>query len=188
MTTYCCRRRSRPSPVWTSSHTSQLSRPELATMTLRVPQYDSDPSGALWALQLAWATSSRSGKGEQRSSPGRQATFSARAMPSAIMSWVNRSAIAARGCSDDAADAHRTRSAGQPHGPRARLAANLAAHWPRTARRRDPAPCPGRECGVCHDLCAVLVGRAAVVSAADRPVVPRDLARTIAYAGVNLTP
>src|SRR5215212_11420422 len=95
-------------------------------------------------------------------------------MPSAIMSWVNRSAIAARGCSDDAADAHRTRSAGQPHGPRARLAANLAAHWPRTARRRDPAPCPGRECGVCHDLCAVMVGRAAVVSAADRPVLPRD--------------
>jgi hypothetical protein len=33
-----------------------------------------------------------------------------------------------------------------------------------------------------------LVGRAAVVSAADRPVLPRDLARTIAYAGVNLTP
>src|SRR5215218_2365765 len=99
-------------------------------------------------------------------------------MPSAITSWVNRSAIAARGFSDDAADAHRTRSAGRPHGPLARLAANLAAHlaahWPRTARRRDPAPCPGRECGVCHDLCAVLVVRAAVVSAADRLVLPRD--------------
>jgi hypothetical protein len=49
---------------------------------LRSSQSDTGPSGALWALQPARAMSSGLGKGSQRSSPGRHATFSARAIPS----------------------------------------------------------------------------------------------------------
>ena len=47
----------------------------------------------------------------------------------------------------------------------------LVVAWPPTSSppathgsSAGSAPCPGRACGVCHDRCAVLVGRAAVVA------------------------
>ena len=74
-------------PVRTSSYTSQLSRPPLLTMTLRVPPTLHHPFG----MQDWRASSSRSGNGLQRALPT-QTRASAFAIAAAIIFAVSLTA------------------------------------------------------------------------------------------------